>query len=59
MEIVRLAPPGCQYLKSTKQLIGDRLELKINYAGMPLPKHEEFLNEARLTALGLSTSWPR
>ncbi|MBA3883077.1 MAG: hypothetical protein H0X73_10280 [Chthoniobacterales bacterium] len=54
MRVVRLAHAGCQYVKATKALIGDRLELEVSYAGLPLPKHEEFLNEARLTAIGLS-----
>ena len=54
MEITRLSHPGCQYSKPTKSLIGDRLELEITYAGLLVPRHEEFLNEARLTALALS-----
>ena len=54
MEIVRLGHPGCEYSKASKELIGNRLELEIRYSGLPIPKHEEFLNEARLTALALS-----
>ncbi|MCX6969104.1 MAG: hypothetical protein NTV93_02995 [Verrucomicrobia bacterium] len=54
MEIIRLAHPGCQYSSDTKELLGHRIELEISYAGHVLPKHEEFLNEARLTALGLA-----
>ena len=54
MEIVRLGHPGCEYSKASKELIGNRLELEIRYSGLPIPKHEEFLNESRLTALALS-----
>ena len=53
MTIARLEHPGCQY-SAAKELLGDRLDLEIHYAGRPVPKHEEFLNEARLTALGLA-----
>jgi hypothetical protein len=54
MEITRLAHPGCEYFKPSKELVGNRLELEITYSGFPIPKHEDFLNEARLTALALS-----
>jgi energy-coupling factor transporter ATP-binding protein EcfA2 len=54
MEITRLAHPGCSFSNTTKELLGARLELQIRYAGFDVPRHEDFLNEARLTALALS-----
>jgi len=54
MEILRLAHPGCQYSKATKELLGKRIELKVRFGIHEPAQHEDFLNEARLTALGLS-----
>jgi len=54
MKILRLACPGCQYSKATKELIGDRIDLGVKFGSYEPVRHEDFLNEARLTALGLS-----
>src|SRR6266404_477332 len=54
MEITRLSHDPLQFSKETKELIGTRVDLRIRYAGLDIQRHEEFLNEARLTALALS-----
>lgn len=52
--IQALATPGCSFAKETKKLTGKRILSEIEYNGRKVDGHEEFLNEARLTALGLS-----
>lgn len=54
MEILGLACPGCQYSTETKELLGDRINLAVKFGTYEPKQHEDFLNEARLTALGLS-----
>ncbi len=49
-----LATPGCSFATETKRLTGHRIQAEIEYNGRRVDGHEEFLNEARLTALGLS-----
>jgi wobble nucleotide-excising tRNase len=48
-----LFTPGCKFAKATKKLTGMTIQPDIEYNGHKVDKHEEFLNEARLTALGL------
>ncbi|HOW64780.1 MAG TPA: ATP-binding protein [Candidatus Paceibacterota bacterium] len=48
-----LTTPGCSFAKATKKLTGQRILPEIEYNGCLVDGHEEFLNEARLTALGL------
>jgi energy-coupling factor transporter ATP-binding protein EcfA2 len=45
--------PGCEFATETKKLTGLTILPDIEYNGRRVQKHEEFLNEARLTALGL------
>jgi hypothetical protein len=52
--IQALTTPGCQFAKATKMLTGQRIQPDIEYNGRKVDGHEEFLNEARLTALGLA-----
>lgn len=54
LSITRLGHAGCQYSKASKSLIGDRIDLGVEYAGHAIARHEDLLNEARLTGLGLS-----
>lgn len=54
MEITRLSHDRLQFSKETKELIGRRVDIGIRYAGLDVQRHEDFLNEARLTALALS-----
>ena len=37
-----------------REVYGDEADLKIKYAGVEIPKHHLFLNEARLSALAIS-----
>jgi hypothetical protein len=48
------ATPGCTFAKQTKTLTGQTVRAEIEYNGRQVDGHEEFLNEARLTALGLA-----
>ena len=48
-----LFTPGCKFAKETKKLTGQTIQPDIEYNGLKVDKHEEFLNEARLTALGI------
>ena len=52
--IQTLTTPGCSFAKKTKTLTGQTIQPEIEYNGRKVDGHEEFLNEARLTALGLS-----
>jgi energy-coupling factor transporter ATP-binding protein EcfA2 len=52
--IQALTTPGCSFAKETKKLTGQRILPEIEYNGRKVDGHEEFLNEARLTSLGLS-----
>jgi len=52
--IQSLATPGCSFARETKRLTGQRILHEIEYNGRKVDGHEEFLNEARLTALGIS-----
>jgi hypothetical protein len=51
--IQALFTPGCEFAAETKELTGQTIQPDIEYNGRKVEKHEEFLNEARLTALGL------
>jgi len=51
--ILALAHPGCRFETDRKSLIGHSVLPEIAYNGQSVRNHEEFLNEARLTALGL------
>jgi energy-coupling factor transporter ATP-binding protein EcfA2 len=51
--IQSLFTPGCEFAAETKELTGQTIQPDIEYNGRKVDKHEEFLNEARLTALGL------
>ena len=51
--IQALFTPGCKFATDTKELTGQTIQPDIEYNGRKVGKHEEFLNEARLTALGL------
>lgn len=51
--IQSLFTPGCEFAAETKELTGQTVLPDIEYNGRKVQKHEEFLNEARLTALGL------
>lgn len=52
--LVSLATPGCRFDKTSKDLTGTSILPEIEYNGLKVRNHEDFLNEARLTALGLS-----
>jgi len=52
--ILALATPGCRFDRDTKELTGTSILPEIEYNGLTVTNHEQFLNEARLTALGLS-----
>jgi hypothetical protein len=52
--LLALVTPGCRFDKDTKELTGTSILPEIEYNGIAVRHHEEFLNEARLMALGLS-----
>jgi energy-coupling factor transporter ATP-binding protein EcfA2 len=52
--IQAMTTPGCSFAKKTKTLTGQSIRPEIEYNGRRVDGHEEFLNEARLTALGIS-----
>lgn len=55
MKIVRFDFRGCQFATESKALTGQAIYPEIEFAGRKLDAHGDFLNEARLTALALST----
>jgi hypothetical protein len=54
LRIVKLDYTGSTYAKSTLELTGRAIIPEIEFNGQKVDQHQEFLNEARLTALGLS-----
>lgn len=54
IRIVKLDYPGSTYAKATLELTGRAIIPEIEFNGRKVDQHQEFLNEARLTALGLS-----
>jgi hypothetical protein len=54
LRIVKLDYTGSTYAKETLQLTGRAIIPEIEFNGQKVDQHQEFLNEARLTALGLS-----
>lgn len=54
LRIEKLDYTGSSYAKETKELTGKAIIPEIEFNGQKVEKHQEFLNEARLTALALS-----
>ena len=54
LRIVKLDYTGSSYPKATLELTGKAIIPEIEFNGQRVNDHQEFLNEARLTALGLS-----
>jgi len=54
LRIVKLDYTGSSYPKATLELTGKAIIPDIEFNGQKVDDHQEFLNEARLTALGLS-----
>lgn len=54
LRIVKLDYTGSSYPKATLELTGKAIIPEIEFNGQKVDDHQEFLNEARLTALGLS-----
>jgi len=44
----------CYYEETDKIIYGNEAILNITFSGKPIPKHQSFLNEARLSALAIS-----
>jgi AAA domain len=54
VEVSLKTPPGVTYNKVTRSLDGQELGLEISFHKHPLARPQQFLNEARLSALGLA-----
>jgi energy-coupling factor transporter ATP-binding protein EcfA2 len=54
LRIVKLDYTGSTYAKETLEMTGRAIIPEIEFNGQKVDQHQEFLNEARLTALGLS-----
>ncbi len=54
LRIVKLDYAGSSYAKNTKELTGKTIVPEIEFNGKKVDKYQDFLNEARLTALALS-----
>ena len=54
LRIVKLDYTGSIYAKETLEMTGRAIIPEIEFNGQKVDQHQEFLNEARLTALGLS-----
>lgn len=54
LKILKLDYTGSSYPKATLELTGRAIIPEIEFNGQKVDNHQEFLNEARLTALGLS-----
>jgi hypothetical protein len=54
LRILKLDYTGSSYAKATKELTGKAILPEIEFNGQKVDSHQEFLNEARLTALALS-----
>ena len=54
LRIVKLDYTGSTYAKETLELTGRAIIPEVEFNGQKVDHHQEFLNEARLTALGLS-----
>jgi len=51
---INLDYPGSSFAKSTKLLTGKAVNLTIEFNGKTIDGHQDFLNEARLTAIALA-----
>ena len=54
LRILKLDYAGSSYAKATLELTGAAIVPEIEFNGLKVDQHQEFLNEARLTALALS-----
>jgi energy-coupling factor transporter ATP-binding protein EcfA2 len=51
---IEMTPVQLGYRTSPKRIAGDELVLKANYCGRDIGRHQDFLNEAKLSAIALS-----
>jgi hypothetical protein len=54
VEVNLLTPPGVTYDRGTRSIEGQQLEISVSFRSYALERPQQFLNEARLSALGLA-----